>query len=190
MTLQVTTLADGIRKFSDPTFDGFTGWPADNLATAQAWAAAVDEYVNVQNPLDLLESSIFPAILVPGAAQAAIVAWELVFFAGLEVGGLAAIAAFDTAFAAWGLFAAPGMIFAGSLGPPPVPPVTAAVAPPLPVSFTPPTIASVFLTGTGPPPLPPADAATQASSMALLIDSWMKTGTYVGPLGPPPLLWF
>lgn len=161
MPLLVTTLAAAIQKFTDPDFEGFEGFPEDDAAAAAAWAAAIDTYTGAG-------ANIVPpsttGVVARGALETALL--------GLSAPG-AAIALFDVAFAAYATSLAGGMA-----------PAFTATPPPALLSNTPPTIAAVFAAGVA-----GADGATQAAAMALLIDTWFRTGTATPSSGGSPAPW-
>lgn len=151
MALLIATLAEEIRKFADKDFVGFVGFPATDVDAGIAWANAIDVYVGNG-------AAITPPV-TPLAATGAKEALALAL-AGISAPG-AAIAIFDVAFAAYALALIAGML-PGFVGTPP----------PLLLSVTPPTIATVFLAGAA-----GATASVQATAMATLIHAWFVTGT-------------
>lgn len=161
MPLSASTLETELRKFMDPSYGGFVAWPANDAAAAQAWADAMDIYTGAG--LGILPQSVNGAL-----AKAALVAG----LSGMSAPG-AAIPLFDTAFAAYALSIAGGMA-----------PAFVAVPPPLLLSVTPPTLATILATGMG-----GASAAVQAATFAAWIHTWFTTGSATTSGGGPPAFW-
>lgn len=167
MALISSVLVNEIRKFTDQSFGGFVAFPVDDAATAAAWASAIDAFANA--PLALVPSFVVP-VSTSGIAAKAAMQTALI---GLSAPG-AVIALFDVAFAAYATALAVGM----------APAFTPSTPPPLLLSVSGTTIASVFAAG-----VLGADAHTQAIAMASLITLWFLTGSSVPSGGGSLVPW-
>ena len=110
MPLVMTTLRDGLRKYIDPDYSGYTGFPADAAAVGLAWGDAVKGY---------METMVAPAGVLPAAHTAGKAAFAAVFQPTFEDVALVKLQAALLAYAALM-----------------IPPVGVAVPPPGPLTIT------------------------------------------------------
>lgn len=161
MALLASVLETELRKFMDPQYAGFQGWPTNDVDTAAAWANAIDVYTGSG-------LSVFPVsttgVIAKGILQTGLL--------GMSAPG-AAIPIFDIALLAYATSLGLGML-PTFVGAPPV----------LPLTVTPPTLVTIIAAG-----LAGASSSEQAALMATWIDIWFKTGTAVPSAGGPPVLW-
>ena len=161
MALLASVLETELRKFMDPQYADFKGWPTNDVDTAAAWAKAIDIYTG-------RGLSVVP-VSATGEAAKGILQTGLL---GMSAPG-AAILAFDAALLAYATSLAAGMAPA-FVGAPPV----------LTLTATPPTLAIIIAAG-----LAGASSSEQAALMATWINTWFKTGTAVPSAGGPPVPW-
>lgn len=163
MALIAAVLAEEIRKFSDVNHPEFSGFPSNALETATKWARALKAYF----------ATLGPPVLIPGTLDlseaAMIAAMEPLVFPVPGQGAIAlaaGFAAFVLPFVAGG---APAVVI-----PPPAPFVPAFSIPPI-LPTTPAIIA--------------ASTIAAASTLALSVDVWAKTGLSGVPPAPPTIPW-
>lgn len=164
MVLLASVLETELRKFMDPQYSGFQGWPTNDVDTATAWANAIDTYMG--GGLAVTPPSASGAIAKTGLQTGLL---------GMSAPG-AAIPIFDTAMLAYATSLAAGMstMPAPFVGTPPI----------VPLTLTPPTLVTIVAAG-----LAGASSAEQAAVIATWIDTWFKTGTAVPAGGGPVVNW-
>lgn len=162
MPLMASVLETELRKFMDPQYAGFQGWPTNDVDTAAAWANAVDVYT--AGGFGVTPVSTTGAI-AKGLLQTGLL--------GMSAPG-AAIPLFDIAMLSYATSLAVGMLPGGFVGTPPI----------LPLTVTPPTLVTIIAAGLG-----GASSSEQSALLATWIDVWFKTGTAVPVAGGPPILW-
>lgn len=161
MPLLASVLETELRKFMDPQYAGFQGWPTNDVDTATAWANAIDTYTG--GGLAVTPPSASGAVAKTGLQTGLL---------GMSAPG-AALAIFDVAMLAYATALGLGMA-----------PAFVATPPVAPLTITPPTIATIIASG-----LAGASSSQQAAVLATWIDTWFKTATAVPAAGGPPVTW-
>lgn len=161
MALLASVLETELRKFMDPQYAGFQGWPNNDVDTAAAWANAIDVYTGSGLGITPPSST---GVVAKGLLQTGLL--------GMSAPG-AAILIFDAALLAYTTSLATGML-----------PTFVALPPVLPLTVTPPTLATIVASG-----LAGASSSQQAAVLALWIDTYFKTGTAVPAAGGPAITW-
>lgn len=162
MVLSATTLSNELRKFLDPDYGSFTGFPTSEANAAAKWATAMDVYTGAG--LGITPSS------VNGAAAKALLEAGL---NGMAAPG-AGPAAFETGFAAYALSIAGGMSATHTATPPAAGTLSPAIAAQGAANL---------------PPNPPQPPSVQVPLLAGVIHTWFITGTATPNGGGPTINW-